>query len=176
MSRQNRLKTYLRRLETTPHPDPFRPSSPSVFTCVHLQFSHISNRQPPRLDTAATRRKQTTATSSNSQLSALFCSAFHQPILSARPTSNLRSLVSDFCISNRSWYRLEFNISPTKQRTEALSNRSKSGVFYAPFRLAPLTSNSFASSASSASFASRPSHPFGVSYSPCNPSPRRGAA
>jgi hypothetical protein len=26
--------------------------------------------------------------------------------------------------SNRSWYRLEFNISPTKQRTEVLSNRS----------------------------------------------------
>jgi hypothetical protein len=26
--------------------------------------------------------------------------------------------------SNRSWYRLEFNISPTKQTTEALSNRS----------------------------------------------------
>src|ERR1700674_3802086 len=32
--------------------------------------------------------------------------------------------------SNRSWYRLEFYISPTKQRTEALSNRSKSGRFY----------------------------------------------
>jgi hypothetical protein len=31
--------------------------------------------------------------------------------------------------SNRSWYRLEFNISPTKQRTEVLSNRSNSGVF-----------------------------------------------
>jgi len=30
--------------------------------------------------------------------------------------------------SNRSWYRLEFNISPTKQTTEVLSNRSKSGV------------------------------------------------
>jgi Cof subfamily protein (haloacid dehalogenase superfamily) len=31
------------------------------------------------------------------------------------------------CISNRSYCRLEFNISPTKQRTEVLSNRPKSG-------------------------------------------------
>jgi hypothetical protein len=34
------------------------------------------------------------------------------------------SAFTNHSISNRSWYRLEFNISPTKQRTEALSNRS----------------------------------------------------
>src|SRR5579863_7794169 len=33
-------------------------------------------------------------------------------------------------ISNRTYRRLEFNISPTKQRTGALSNRPKSGVFW----------------------------------------------
>jgi hypothetical protein len=37
-------------------------------------------------------------------------------------------------ISNRSYRRLEFNISPTKQRTGVLSNRSKSGVFWRQMR------------------------------------------
>jgi hypothetical protein len=48
--------------------------------------------------------------------------------------SNFQLLTSNLCISlaassveaNRSYRRLEFNISPTKQRTEVLSNRPKS--------------------------------------------------
>ncbi len=41
-------------------------------------------------------------------------------------------LITSHCISNRSYRRLELNISPTKQRTVALSNRSKSGIIYSP--------------------------------------------
>jgi len=77
----------------------------------------FSNSQPRRLEPIATHRKQRVAASSNRQLLALFDSAYLQPVLCSLP------------VSNRSRYRLEINISPTKQRTEALSNRSKSGVF-----------------------------------------------
>jgi hypothetical protein len=40
--------------------------------------------------------------------------------------SNLQLPTSHLCTSNRPYRRLEFNISPTKQRTEVLSNRPKS--------------------------------------------------
>jgi hypothetical protein len=41
-----------------------------------------------------------------------------------------RELAPKLPNSNRPYCRLEINISPTKQRTEVLSNRSKSGVFW----------------------------------------------
>ena len=43
------------------------------------------------------------------------------PPYDAHPKRELAPKVPN---SNRSWYRLEFNISPTKQRTGVLSNRS----------------------------------------------------
>jgi hypothetical protein len=43
-----------------------------------------------------------------------------------------RELAPKLPNSNRSWYRLEFNISPTKQRTGVLSNRSYKWRFLEP--------------------------------------------
>jgi hypothetical protein len=91
----------------------------------------ISNSQPRRLEPIATHRKQTTATRSNSQLWPLLVSAFRQPLLAHGPNSSCQPLATSFQPpdSNRPYGRLEINISPTKQRTEVLSNRPKSGVF-----------------------------------------------
>ncbi len=57
--------------------------------------------------------------------------AGHQPLPSCPPIpTNHHSLITIHNISNRPYRRLEFNISPRKQRTEVLSNRSKSGVIW----------------------------------------------
>jgi hypothetical protein len=105
-------------------PAQFPPCDFDVRTCISgaLPTGHsISNRQPRRLEPIATHRKQTPATKSNSQLSALLDIVHPQP------------LHSSFPVSNRPYCRLEINISPTKQRTEVPSNRPKSAD---PARLA----------------------------------------
>jgi hypothetical protein len=97
-----------------------------------LRADHSSsNSQPRRLEPIATPRKQTTATRSNSQLWPFLVSAFRQRLLAPGPNSSFQPQASSFQSpdSNRPYGRLEINISPTKQRTEVLSNRSISGVF-----------------------------------------------
>jgi hypothetical protein len=112
--------------------------SPHYDVCFRAWPTHslpadhsISNSQPRRLEPIATPRKQTTATRSNSQLWPFLVSAFRQRLLAPGPNSSFQPQASSFQSpdSNRPYGRLEINISPTKQRTEVLSNRSISGVF-----------------------------------------------
>jgi hypothetical protein len=83
-------------------------------------------------------------------------------------------------ISNRQLLQARIAVTLRKQTTAANSNRQLFLLFFFAFLPCSCptfpTSNSFVSSASSAPFASCPSHPFGVCYSPCNHSLRRGAA
>jgi hypothetical protein len=67
-------------------------------------------------------------------------SEFNQMTFSNRPKkkdSISPSQLTTQCIPNRPYRRLEINISPTKQRTEVLSNRPKSSVLLFAFLTPP---------------------------------------
>jgi hypothetical protein len=95
-------------------PSPFSSHSfiLSAFCEGSLTTRHcVFNRQPRRLESAATHTKQTTATPINRQLFSALCSANHNsPFTSKDP-------------SNRQWQILEFTVSCTKQTPASRSNR-----------------------------------------------------
>jgi hypothetical protein len=96
----------------------------SGHTVIHPSLSYTAH-SPSNLRGA---KKRLIETHPNSELSPNNCN--HNPLTISNSNSTLcfsRSSLQLPAIqhpeSNRSWYRLEINISPTKQRTEVLSNR-----------------------------------------------------
>jgi hypothetical protein len=181
MSQQNPLKTH-----PAPHKTSRRSahSAPSLHPPALLNLQsltsdlRISNRQPGRLETASSHRKQRTATISNSQLCATF--EFDPSPLVPEPPA-LNSFVPSIYFAPRLQNLIDCpeirNVSnPFKTNQIDFSNRSNSRGPIHHLSLSPSSFNSFVSSPSSDPFAPRLSLPFGVCYSPCNHSTRQGAA
>jgi hypothetical protein len=122
MSEQKQLKAFPAHREFVQPPAPSDPHLLPWNLC-------ISNRQPERLESSSSHRKQTTATKSNRQLSHIFISTFpphsstkkshsddlHHPSNLRRAKKRLIATVPNS----------EFGLTNYKQRTFTFSNRNK---------------------------------------------------
>jgi hypothetical protein len=100
----------------------------------HSLCSSLQHRAPS-LQTA---KKKLMETHPNSKLGPNNCNHSRLTLANRNSThcfslSSLQDRASTLPNSNRPYCRLEINISPTKQRTEVLSNRPKSGLFESAF-------------------------------------------